>query len=475
MKTCKTLSLILICAALVACGTAPPDEITPPSSVETSGSGGETSDQDSSAADSAETDSSNTSEQSESEAEPKTAAPETEASQEETVRQEASAGEEVPHTAEIPDLTGYWIQQGYKDRESYMYGTVSGSTIEIYWDMNVLGSALYWAGSYEAPVSADPYTWSSVNDKTRTDKSLFGSGDDTKMFAYSDDQISYEASAFGETGTIILIHISEEEYNSFVGTESEDSAESPATSDTITETVLVDEAGIKITAKSLDKSGWMGPELKLLIENNTDKNLTVQVRNASVNGYMVSTSISEDVAAGKKANGEITFSNTSLKGAGISTFADMEFSFHIVDDEWDTYLDTDMITVRTAAAETYTYSYDNSGDEIYNDNGIIVVAKGLNTGDIFGKGAVFYFHNGSDQPVTISDRDCSVNGFMLDPNLYVEIMPGKHAVDDMDFWSSELEENGITDIADIEFSLHISNNDTWDTIDDSDPIVLHFD
>lgn len=259
----------------------------------------------------------------------------------------------------------------------------------------------------------------------------------------------------------------------------DDKTETPVSqssiSDDVSETVLLDEAGIKITAKSLDKSGWMGPELKLLIENNTDKNLTVQVRNASVNGYMISTSISEDVAAGKKANGEITFSNTSLKGAGISTFADMEFSFHIIDDEWDTYLDTDMITVRTAAAETYTYTYDDSGVEIYNNNGIRIVSKGLNSGDIFGKGAVFYIHNGSDQPVKISDRDCSVNGFMLDPNLYIELMPGKHAVDDMDFWSSDLEENEIIDITDIEFSIHISNSDTWDTIDDSDPIVLRFD
>lgn len=248
-----------------------------------------------------------------------------------------------------------------------------------------------------------------------------------------------------------------------------------AVSGDVDESVILDEAGIKITVKSLDKSAWLGPELKLLIENNTDKNLTVQARNASVNGYMVSTSMSEDVAAGKKANGAITFSNTSIEGAGISTFADMEFSFHIIDEEWDTYLDTDIITVRTAAAETYTYTYDDSGDEIYNNNGIRIVSKGLNNGDIFGKGAVFYFYNGSDQPVTISDRDCSVNGFMLDPNLYVELMPGKHAVDDMDFWASDLEENEIIDITDIEFSLHISNSDTWDTVDDSAPIVLHFD
>lgn len=258
--------------------------------------------------------------------------------------------------------------------------------------------------------------------------------------------------------------------------EAETEADTPAAvTDTIEESVLLDQNGVKITAKSLDKSGWMGPELKILIENSTEKNLTVQVRDASVNGYIISTSMSEDVAAGKKANGEITFSNTSLKGSGVSTFADMEFSFHIIDEEWETYLDSEMITVRTAAADTYIQAYDDSGVEVFNSNGIRVVSKGLNSGDIFGTGVVFYAHNDTDATVIISDRDCSVNGFMIDPSLYMEITPGKHAVDDMDFFASQLEENDITDINDIEFSLHIYDSDTWDDIANSDPITLHFD
>ena len=51
----------------------------------------------------------------------------------------------------------------------------------------------------------------------------------------------------------------------------------------IEETVLLDESGIKITATGLE-DGWLGTDLKLLIENNGDTNVTVQVRNSSVNG-----------------------------------------------------------------------------------------------------------------------------------------------------------------------------------------------
>ena len=72
---------------------------------------------------------------------------------------------------------------------------------------------------------------------------------------------------------------------------------------TIEETVLLDRDGIKITAKSLDAKGsFFGPELKMLFENNSGKNITVQARNTSVNGYMIEPMMSVDVASGKKAN-----------------------------------------------------------------------------------------------------------------------------------------------------------------------------
>ena len=86
---------------------------------------------------------------------------------------------------------------------------------------------------------------------------------------------------------------------------------------TIEETVLLDESGIKITATGLE-DGWLGTDLKLLIENNGDTNVTVQARNSSVNGFMVDTMMSEDVVAGKKANTTLTFSTGGLKEANQS-------------------------------------------------------------------------------------------------------------------------------------------------------------
>lgn len=102
----------------------------------------------------------------------------------------------------------------------------------------------------------------------------------------------------------------------------ESEAETPRKA-TIAESVLVDESDIKITATEIDYSSFMGPELKLLIENNSDQNLTVQVRDTSVNGCMVSTTISADVASGKKANDGISILSSSLEKNAIETIADI--------------------------------------------------------------------------------------------------------------------------------------------------------
>lgn len=260
----------------------------------------------------------------------------------------------------------------------------------------------------------------------------------------------------------------------------ETATESASTSETsgvsVEETVLVDQDNIKITATGIE-DGWFGTELKLLIENNSDTGLTFQARNSSVNGYMVDTLMSEDVAPGKKANTELTFSTTGLKDCGIETMAVMEFSFHIFNtDTWDEYLDTDMITLNTSAAGSYTQTYDDSGEVFYDQNGIKIIGKGLSSdGSFFGPGLIVYIENNSSMDFTVQVRDTSINGFMVDTSMSEDVIVGKKALTAVTFFSSSLEENGITDITTVETSFHVFDMQTWDTIVDTDPITINFD
>lgn len=278
----------------------------------------------------------------------------------------------------------------------------------------------------------------------------------------------------GSTETTIDKEIVEKVEESDEVTE-EEAEESVLETVTIEETVLLDESGIKITAIGLD-DGWFGTDLKLLIENNGDKNVTVQARNSSVNGFMVDTMMSEDVVAGKKANTTLTFSTGGLKEANITTVANIEFAFHIFEtDSWDTYLDSAMIVLETSAAEGYEQTVDDSGTVFYDTDGIKIVGKGLSTDDsIFGPGLIVYIENNTEKNITVQVRDTSVNGFMIDPSMSQDVVSGKKAISAVTFFSSDLEENGIEDITEIETSFHIFDMDSWDGIADTEAIVINF-
>ena len=245
---------------------------------------------------------------------------------------------------------------------------------------------------------------------------------------------------------------------------------------TIEEVVLVDEAGVKITAKSLNMESLFGPEVKLLIENNSGKNLTFQARSVSVNGYMVDTMMSVDVADGKKANDSLTFMESDFEICGINEIADIELSFHIFcTEDWETYLDTDLLQIKTSIADTYTYTYDDSGDLAYEGNGVKIVVKGLQEDDgFFGPSIVVYVENTSGQSVTVQTRDISINGFMVDPMFSCEVSAGKRAVDTITFMETDLEENEIASIENVELSFHIFETDGWDTIVDTEIVTINF-
>lgn len=110
--------------------------------------------------------------------------------------------------------------------------------------------------------------------------------------------------------------------------------------------VLYDANGIKITYKGIT-SGWMGTDVNLLIENNTDTDYCIQVRNMSVNGFMVDPTFSPDVAAGKKANDAISFYSSQLEENNIDKIEQLEFYFHIFswDDMMDSAIETDTIVL----------------------------------------------------------------------------------------------------------------------------------
>ncbi|MDO5118397.1 MAG: hypothetical protein Q4D34_07920 [Eggerthellaceae bacterium] len=258
-------------------------------------------------------------------------------------------------------------------------------------------------------------------------------------------------------------------------TESATANKQPTGSAQVDETVLVDESGIRITTTGLG-NGYGGKSLKLLIENNSGEGLIFQCRNASINGYMVDTMFSSNVADGKKAKDAITFVKSSLELSDIDAIADIELTFHIFSsDNWSTYLDTEPVTLRTSIADEYNYEYDDSGAMLYDDEGLQIIVKGLSkNASYLGPSVIVEIINNRDNCVTVQTRDASVNGYMVDPIFSPEIMPGKRIIATMDFMSSSLKENDIDNIEDVSLYFHVFDSDTWETIVDTDMLSFSF-
>ena len=132
---------------------------------------------------------------------------------------------------EIPDLTGEWQQVNSNSENTYQTATITNNTIEVYWVTDDANSkSLYWAGTYVAPETSNlPYSWDSENDTEKTSSALLASDADTKTFTYDNNQISYEASALGETTTVQLERVAE--------VSQDNQQEEPSSNENSTETV----------------------------------------------------------------------------------------------------------------------------------------------------------------------------------------------------------------------------------------------
>ena len=244
---------------------------------------------------------------------------------------------------------------------------------------------------------------------------------------------------------------------------------------TIAETVLYEANDIKVTATGYE-DGWMGPEVKILVENNSTKNVLVTAESVSVNGYMMPyASLYAEVAAGKKANESLSVMTSELDQAGIETVAEMQFYIKVSDaDTWDSIASSDLLTLNTSAAGL-EQPVDDSGDVLYEADGIKVVCKGLKQDIIWDGTIVFYMENNSGKPITIYAENVSVDGFMEDASLWSDLRDGTRIVDGLSLMDlSDLELESIDDVKNIEFNLRIINSETWDEIVTTDVITLNF-
>ncbi len=249
-------------------------------------------------------------------------------------------------------------------------------------------------------------------------------------------------------------------------------AEQTSSDVSIEEQVLLDQDGIKITATEYVTDSIMGDGIKLLVENNSDTDYTIGCDELIVNDYMIADLFSVDVAAGKKSNEMMYLSSSELKAAGIDTVGKVEMYFHAYDANWDDLFQNVYSEIETSEFANMDTTPNDEGTELYNENGIRIVGKTVDENSFWGTAILLYTENTSGKNVGISVDDMSINGFMMTPYFSTTVYDGKKAIDDITIMSSDLEENGIESIDEVELKFHIYDEDSYDTIADSDAITF---
>ena len=226
-----------------------------------------------------------------------------------------------------------------------------------------------------------------------------------------------------------------------------------------------EECAIAITG--IDPDDMWGYTLKALLENKSaDKTYMFSVETAFVNGVECDPFFASEVAPGKRANKDINFDLDTLEENGVDEPTDIEIIFRVYDsDDW-TADDVAYETVHVypkgeEEAQLFQRPAQDTDTILVDNDDISVIVTGYEHDSLWGYVVELFLVNKTDKTLMFSVDDASVNGFMMDPFYAHDLMAGKCCFDEMDWSDSDLEDNGIETVEDIEFSLRVYDSDDW--------------
>lgn len=250
-------------------------------------------------------------------------------------------------------------------------------------------------------------------------------------------------------------------------TEAEDTAaEEEKNEIAFTELIVVDNEKCSIKITGVEEGSAPEFTVKVIFENKTaDENYTFVAENIAVNGLCCDAIELANVAPGKKAVEKIEFSSYDFDGNAIGAYTDIEMNFRVYDNEnWD------KDDIAYESVRIYPYGEDKAvkfvreaqdSDNVIVDNDIVSISVIGYTSDEYGYYAHLYVVNKTDKCFKISIDDASVNGFMADPYFVIDVLGGNSAFSTINWMQTTLEENDITSVEEIEFTLTVYDEENY--------------
>ncbi len=277
------------------------------------------------------------------------------------------------------------------------------------------------------------------------------------------DAVTEAVSAMSETNN----EAAESETEDEAEPEEETEAESELSFEEIT---MADNDQCSIVITGLDPDSIWGYTLDVALENKSeDATYMFSVLTASVDGVESDPYWAAEVAAGKKANEEITFYDSVLDDIGVA-YTDIALTFRVYDsDDWT----ADNVAEETVHiypygeenAVAYVYEVQESNVVLVDNDQITVIVTAREDDPIWGYTVSLYLENKTDEELMFSAEDVSVNGYMSDPYWATTVDAGNCKFTEMYWFTEDLEEDGIDQVEEIELTLWVYSYDNW-TADD---------
>lgn len=245
---------------------------------------------------------------------------------------------------------------------------------------------------------------------------------------------------------------------------------------TFEEMIVIDNEECLVKITDIEEDDIWGCTLKVQLENKSaDKVYMFSLGSAAINGVMTEPFFAAEVAAGKKSNEEISFSDYDEELCGEVT--DIELTFRVYDSEDWAADDIAEETVHVyPVGEENAVKYVREAREtdiiLLESEEVTVVVTDFEEDGLYGYTANLFIENNSASEILVSAEDVSVNGYMIDPFFATSVMPGKCEFTAMSWFDADFEDNGISEVEEIELRLHIYDANDWSADDIANEIVV---
>lgn len=242
----------------------------------------------------------------------------------------------------------------------------------------------------------------------------------------------------------------------------------PVTQTEMDEAVLIDNEQVTFAVTKVENNSHMGMQLQVQCVNKTDRALLFSWDMVSVCGFMYDPLWAEEVAANKTANSTVYLDTYELEQMGVETVDEISFTLRISDSEnWmEAPLVEEALTVYPTGLSADTVQLPEraptDGQVVISDNEALRFVIEWAEADASAYTLQVYMENKTDSNLMFAWDLVSVNGFMIDPFWTEAVAAGRKACSEVIFYQSDLEENKIAAVSDIEFTLRVSDYDNWE-------------